>query len=144
MSKYLIILIVSSIALIGAFGIEHFFNVAPCHLCWIERYIYMVMIVFSLLGLKFKKEVAINYMLFIVVIGLNFVSLFHVGVEHGLWDSSCSFSILGQSDTLPDKPFASCEDVNFTFLGLSLATYNMIVSFMVLILSVLNLEKRKE
>ena len=42
---------------------------------------------------------------------------------------------------LLEKEFVSCSKVNFTLFGISLASYNIIISLFLLILSLLKLKK---
>ena len=46
-----------------------------------------------------------------------------------------------KKEYLLEKEFVSCSKVNFTLFGISLASYNIIISLFLLILSLLKLKK---
>ena len=79
------------------------------------------------------------------------MSVHHFGVEKNFWSSlsSCetSFKSLSNSNDLKEyllnKNYISCEDVSFKFLGISLAGYNIIVSFVLFTLSIIGFRKLK-
>ena len=79
------------------------------------------------------------------------MSVHHFGIEKNLWKalSSCEANnkILTNSANLKEyllnKDYVSCEDVSFKFLGISLAGYNIIVSFVLFTLSIIGFRKLK-
>ncbi len=133
------ILYFSIIALIIAYFVEYILGHKPCNLCLIERYPYMGAILLILCFLyfnKFEKQILIS-ILFFFIIG-TLVSIYHVGIEKGLFEESfvCNIDkgINAQSKEdllkqLEKKGPISCKDVTFSLFGLSLATLNTIISF---------------
>ena len=93
-------------------------------------------------------------MLLFFIFGAS-VSLYHVGIEQGLFNESliCNIGIgdenLSKEDLLKklqNSSPISCKDVTFRFLGLSLATINTVISFLLSVIMVKvikNYEKNK-
>ena len=79
------------------------------------------------------------------------MSLYHFGIEKNLWNAltGCEANIksFGNSNNLKEyllnKDYVSCKDVSFKFLGISLAGYNIIVSFVLFTLSIIGFRKLK-
>ena len=79
------------------------------------------------------------------------MSVYHFGIEKNLWNAltGCETNIKSFSDSdnlkeyLLNKNYVSCDDVSFKFLGISLAGYNIILSFILLILSITGFRKLK-
>ena len=73
------------------------------------------------------------------------MAIHHLGVEKNLWNSvtSCEAELKSFTNNndlkeyLLNKDFVSCSQVTFKFLGISLAGYNVIVSFILFNLSVI-------
>jgi disulfide bond formation protein DsbB len=79
------------------------------------------------------------------------MSVYHFGIEKNLWNAltGCETSVKSFSNSndlkeyLLNKDYVSCSDVSFKFLGISLAGYNIILSFILLILSTTGFRKLK-
>ena len=79
------------------------------------------------------------------------MSLYHFGIEKNLWNAltGCEANIksFGNSNNLKEyllnKDYVSCNNVSFKFLGISLAGYNIIVSFVLFTLSIIGFRKLK-
>ena len=106
-----LILLISIIALISAFFIEYILGHQPCNLCILERIPYFLAIIVILLNYKFI-EFEKFFILFLTIIFLfgTVLSLYHLGIEQGL---------------------ISCKDVTFKMFGLSLTSYNILISILI-------------
>ena len=135
-----IIFLFSFIALISAFFIEYILGHQPCNLCLIERIPYLAsLILISLIFIINKFEKAISGIVLLFFIFGSVVSLYHVGIEQGLFSESLVCD-LGSSNVnmskedllkqLQNKTPISCKDVTFRFFGLSLATINTVISIL--------------
>ena len=140
------ILIFSVFALIAAYFIQYILGHKPCNLCLIERLPYISSIILTLLSLILKKfEKIIFILLALIFISATIISFYHLGIEQGFFQESlvCNsdneISNLNKEDLLKElqKKTISCKDVDFRLFGLSLATINTIISF---ILSVITLQ----
>ena len=150
-----LILIFSVFALSAAYFIQYILGHKPCNLCLIERLPYISSIIIISLGLILKKfEKIILILLTLIFICSSIISFYHFGIEQGFFEESlvCSsdnqINNLNKEDLLKElqKEVISCKNINFTIFGLSLATINTIISFILSVISLklfLNYEKNK-
>jgi disulfide bond formation protein DsbB len=138
------ILLVFALICVGvillAYIMEHFFGVLPCQMCLYERNVFMVaggfsFLCFILLPVRFHS-LALIILGFIFLAGA-LLAAYHVAIQQH-WVSlpgfcaSNDFSALDSVEALRDQmlktPFVRCDKVTWTLFGLSLATYNAILS----------------
>ena len=134
------VLIFSVFALITAYFIQYILNHEPCNLCLIERIPYFAAIILiSLIFILNKFEKIIS-----LIVGLFFifgatVSFYHFGIEQGFFSESlvCDLGNSNKATSARDllkqleENTVSCKDVTFRILGLSLATFNTIISIII-------------
>ena len=127
-----------SVSLISAYIIEYALGHEPCRLCVYQRFPYIVSILLVLSILLIKKNVKIHLLLLSLVSLLGAIlAFYHFGIEQGFFNESvvCESQNLQEGLTKQDilkqlkQNTISCKDVNFTLFGLSLASINIIVSF---------------
>ena len=136
---YLSILIISILALISAYFIEYFLGYQPCNLCLLERIPYALSIIIILANFKFKfNDKSILLVLIIIFVVSALLSIYHLGIEQGLIEESfvCSTKDnlnLNKEQLLQElqKMNISCKNVAFTIFGLSLTTYNILLSVII-------------
>ena len=150
-----LILIFSVFALIAAYFIQYILGHKPCNLCLIERLPYISSIILTLLSLILKKfEKIIFILLALIFISATIISFYHFGIEQGFFQESlvCNsdneINNLNKEDLLKElqKKTISCKDVDFRLFGLSLATINTIISFILSVITFklfLSYEKNK-
>jgi disulfide bond formation protein DsbB len=131
------ILAFSILSLSIAYFIQYALSHKPCNLCIIERIPYIAAIILiSLIFILNRYQKIISSLILIFFIFGSVVSFYHFGIEQGFFSESlvCDLSnsqpinkeeLLNQ---LKKAEIVSCKDVNFRFLGLSLATINTIIS----------------
>ena len=134
-----------SLSLISAYIIEYGLGHKPCKLCIYQRFPYIISILLILSILLFKKNIKIHLLLLSIISLLGSVlAFYHFGIEQGFFNESvvCEVKNLEQSLSKQDiieqlkKNTVSCKDVNFTLFGLSLASINTIVSFILFMIFV--------
>ena len=143
--KYLLlklIILISIIALISAFYIEYILGHQPCNLCILERIPYFLAIIVILLNYKFI-EFEKFFILFLTIIFLfsTALSLYHFGIEQGLIQESLVCDLKSGSNLLSKEEIlkqlqeksVSCKDVTFKIFGLSLTSYNILISLLICI-----------
>ena len=137
------IFLISLIALISAYFIEHVLGHQPCNLCLLERMPYFFSIIIIFLNLKFNHfEKFFIFLLIIVFLGATLLSLYHFGIEQGLIQESLVCDLQNGSETLSKEEIlkqlqqksVSCKDVTFKIFGLSLTTINIIISCLITII----------
>ena len=134
-----------SLSLISAYIIEYGLGHKPCKLCIYQRFPYIISILLILSILLFKKNIKIHLLLLSIISLLGSVlAFYHFGIEQGFFNESvvCEVKnleqILSKQDIIEQlkKNTVSCKDVNFTLFGLSLASINTIVSFILFMIFV--------
>ena len=150
-----LILIFSVFALIAAYFIQYILGHKPCNLCLIERLPYISSLILALLSLILKKfEKIIFILLALIFISATIISFYHLGIEQGFFQESlvCNsnneINNLNKENLLKElqKITTSCKDVDFRLFGLSLATINAIISFILSVITLkifFNYEKNK-
>ena len=136
---YLSILIISILALISAYFIEYFLGYQPCNLCLLERIPYALSIIIILANFKIKFNDKYTLLVLIVIFVVSaLLSIYHLGIEQGLIEESfvCSTKDnlnLNKEQLLQElqKMNISCKNVAFTIFGLSLTTYNILLSVII-------------
>ena len=149
---YIIIFIISLLSLLIALYIEFFLGYSPCKLCIYQRIPYLIAIFLTFLGISYSKNLIWLYALLLIFFSSFLLSGYHVGIEREIFKefSGCtgnSLNIIDKNELLKllNSEVNSCKNVDFRILGLSLATINFLLSFLifVLILKVILNEKNK-
>ena len=137
------LLFVISASLIAAFIIQYGLGHQPCKLCIYQRipYILSIFLIIELIFFK-KGEKTTLLLLSLIFIISTILAFYHFGIEQGFFTESFVCESTSFSETLTKDQLLeqlkqnpiSCKDVSFKFLGLSLASINIIFS---LVLSVI-------
>ena len=137
-----LILFISFVALISAFFIEYVLGHQPCNLCILERIPYLIAIVIILLNYKFSQfEKLFLVLLIIVFLTATILSVYHFGIEQGFIEESLVCDLKNGSGVTSKEEIlkqlqeqkVSCKDVTFKIFGLSLTTYNIVISILITI-----------
>jgi len=156
-SKFILnaVLIFSMFALVTAYFVQYILNHEPCNLCLIERIPYLAAIILiSLIFILNKYEKIISLIVSLFFIFGTIVSFYHFGIEQGFFSESfvCNLGSNNEATSTQDllkqleKTTVSCKDVTFKILGISLATFNTIISIIIsaiMIKIVINYDKNK-
>ena len=138
-----IIFFLSIFSLISAYFIEHVLGHQPCNLCLFERIPYLFAIILTLLSFKLKNFQKIFIILLIIVFFVaTLLSLYHLGIEQGLIQESLVCNLQGNSTMISKEEIlkqlqqksVNCKDVTFKIFGLSLTTFNVLISFLLTVL----------
>ena len=136
------IFLVSIIALVSAFFIEYILGHQPCNLCILERIPYLLAIILVLLNYKFIQfEKFFVLLLAIIFLAETILSLYHLGIEQGFIEESLVCDLKSGSNLLSKEEILkqlqeksiSCKDVTFKIFGLSLTSYNILISLLITI-----------
>ena len=140
-----LIFLISIVALASAFFIEYKLGHQPCNLCILERIPYLLAIILILLNYKFNHfEKYFLILLTIVFLIATILSLYHLGIEQGFIQESMVCDLKSGSNLLSKEEIlkqlqqksVSCKDVTFKIFGLSLTTYNILISLLITIYTV--------
>ena len=142
--------------LAGAYGFQYVWgNLFPCEMCWWQRWAHFAALPFAVAALLLASRMKDNGRLLVWLAALAvFVSgaigVWHAGVELKLLPgiTQCTASLSGSAtDMLKDvfaRPLVRCDDVQWSWLGISMAGWNAIVSILgALVILWLSLRKPK-
>ena len=136
------IFLISFIALISAYFIEYILGHQPCNLCVYERIPYFLAILIVLINYKYNKlEKYLILSLAIIFLIATILSLYHLGIEQGFIQESLLCDLEKGANTVDkdeilkqlQQKSISCKDVTFKIFGLSLTSYNIIISLLLTI-----------
>ena len=133
---YIIIFTLSFFSLAAAFYIEYILGFKPCILCVYQRIPYAIALFISLTVFFIG-----NRNIFLIILAFTFLvsillSGYHVSIEKGFIEPI--FSCIGENIKALEKEEIlkslnnikpDCKDVDFSIFGISLATLNFIISF---------------
>jgi disulfide bond formation protein DsbB len=127
----------SALLLAAAFAFQHLGGLAPCALCLWQRWPHAAAVLIGALALATGRG-GLAWAGMLAALATAGIGGFHAGVELGWWEglASCSggaaLSGLSGADLLdPTLDLAApvrCDAVAWSFLGLSMAAWNMIAS----------------
>ena len=149
---YIIIFVFSLFSLLIALYIEFYLGYSPCKLCIYQRIPYLIAIFVTLLGINYYKNLIWLYFLLITFFLSFLLSGYHFGIEQEIFKefSGCtgnSINIIDKNELLKllNSEVNTSKNVDFKIFGLSLATINFLLSFIIfiLVLKVIKNEKNK-
>ncbi len=135
-----LIFLVSIFALISAFFIEYILGHQPCNFCILERFPYLLAIIIILFNYKFSQFEKFSILLLTIIFLVGTIlSLYHLGIEQGFIQESlvCDLkngsNLLSKDEVLKQlqEKNVSCKDVTFKIFGLSLTSYNILISLLI-------------
>lgn len=131
----------SAALLMGALMFQYWGGLPPCPLCVLQRYFHVGVAVLAGAAFLAPDPRWRSFLLGLTALGLlgsAAMAFFHVGVEAKWWEglSGCSGDTLGTAPPDPTKmiqgaeqgPAVRCDEVPWSFLGLSLAGWNVVAS----------------
>ncbi len=127
----------SAALLLAAFFFQYMGGLEPCRMCIWQRWPHAVAVVIGALALGAPRIMAVFGSLAAATSGG--IGVYHTGVERGWWEgpSSCTGTGNGLSglsgaellSTDAVKPVVMCDAVTWELMGLSMASWNALISF---------------
>ena len=135
----LIALLLPSALLLGALGSQYLGGLHPCEMCYWQRWPHGAAIVLA--GLAFTAPAASQRSRMLTLLAATAIAVsgaigvYHAGVELGIFEgiTTCTAMATGGSTEdllrqISQAPIIRCDQVQFSFLGLSMAGWNAILS----------------
>lgn len=136
------IAVIGAATLGGAWFFQYALGIQPCPMCLEQRYAYYLLIglggLLSSTAPRLPRSAVIGLLaiMALAAFGNAIFGAFHAGVEWGFWPgpASCSGAVpdLGSAGSLLQRldtaKVVRCDEVQWRFLGLSLAGYNVLIS----------------
>jgi disulfide bond formation protein DsbB len=141
----LAIMAISAATIAGAWFFQLVLEVLPCPMCLEQRYAYYFEVPFAaLLAFAAAKGAPRNVLLAglailaLAGIGNAIFGTYHAGVEWGFWQGPTDCTGTGFNpgsagsllENLDKVKVIRCDEVQFRFLGISLAGYNALISLL--------------
>ncbi len=135
---YLFIILLCLTSIFYAFFVEFFLGYKPCILCKYQRVPYALGLIIGFFGFFKPANTKICIYIFLTFLINMILSGYHVGIEQELYQSifNCSddnLGILEEGKLLESLSVINpdCRNINFAVFGVSLATINFVLSFVI-------------
>ena len=121
--------------LLGALGFQYLGDLPPCKLCIYQRWPHVAAVVIAL-GALATRGPALPSLGAFAALSTAGIGFYHTGVERGWWEgpTECSQTMgagLSTDDLLAaiqNAPMVRCDEVAWSLAGLSMASWNGILS----------------
>jgi disulfide bond formation protein DsbB len=135
----LIALLLPLALLAGAFGSQYIGGLHPCEMCWWQRYAHMV--AFAMAVVAFSGPISsprartFTLLAAFAIAASGAIGVYHAGVEAKIFEGFTTCTALARGGSTADllrqithAPLVRCDEVQFRFLGISMAGWNAILS----------------
>ena len=136
-SGLIILAMAGSLAVLaGAFAFQYIGGLAPCHLCLLQRWPHAAAVAIGLLALAVPGRL-LPLAGAAAALTTAAIGMYHTGVERLWWagPTSCSAGSIAGLDvkdlldpSIVVAPVVRCDEVAWQMLGLSMASWNVVVS----------------
>lgn len=136
-SALIILAMAGSLAMLaGAFAFQYIGGLAPCHLCLLQRWPHAAALAIGLLALAIPGRL-LPLAGAAAALTTAGIGIYHTGVERLWWagPTSCSAGSIAGLDvkdlldpSIVVAPVVRCDEVAWQMLGLSMASWNVVLS----------------
>ena len=131
----------SAALLLGALGFQYLGGLAPCPLCIWQRWPHGIALALGLALLAWPRRWLALIAALVVLAGAG-TGLYHVGIERGWWagPNTCTAPEPGALapgellERILETPVVLCDEVAWSWLGISMAGWNAILSLVLALL----------
>ncbi|MBA3678286.1 MAG: disulfide bond formation protein B [Sphingosinicella sp.] len=132
-------LLVPSALLAGAYGSQFWGGLHPCEMCYWQRWPHFAAIALALLSFAARgapdKGRSFVWLAALAILASGLTGFYHAGVELGIFEglTQCTADGGGGSgaELIADilaRPIVRCDEIQFSFLGISMAGWNAVLS----------------
>ena len=136
-TRLIILAMAGSLAMLaGAFAFQYIGGLAPCHLCLLQRWPHAAALAIGLLALAIPGRL-LPLAGAAAALTTAGIGIYHTGVERLWWagPTSCSAGSIAGLDvkdlldpSIVVAPVVRCDEVVWQMLGLSMASWNVVLS----------------
>jgi disulfide bond formation protein DsbB len=124
----------------GAFGSQYFGGLYPCEMCWWQRYAHMAALVPAALAFtapaSTSRSRALISLAALAIAVSGGIGVYHAGVEAKIFQgfTTCTANVHHGASTadllkeITHAPLFRCDEVQWSFFGISMAGWNAIIS----------------
>ena len=131
----------------GALWFQYVGGLSPCSLCLWQRWPHIMIAVLAVLALFIRMPRLILTAIAITAATSVILAAYHAGVEWQLWSGpdGCVASVTNSDDltyltnSLLSTPVVRCDEVAWSFFGLSMAGWNSLFSLDICLIALMSL-----
>lgn len=123
----------------GALGSQYFGGLYPCEMCYWQRYPHGAAIILAVLALVWpaasQRSRTLTLLAALAIAVSGAIGVYHAGVELGIFEgfTTCTTTATATSTEellkkLMKVPLIRCDQVQWSFLGISMAGWNAVLS----------------
>ena len=129
--------VVPAALLAGALGSQYLGGLHPCEMCHWQRWGHYSAIGFAAISFALRRTAdrgrSFVWLAALGILSSGIIGAYHAGVEADIFEgfTQCTTSGSGSGDLLKDilaAPLVRCDEVQFEFLGISMAGWNALIS----------------
>ena len=136
-----ITVLMSFAALCVAWLAQYAGGLAPCELCYLQRYGYWAAIAVGVFAVVYSRQPSARRLwlslMGVALLGVTGIAIYHVGVEQGWWQgssacvgaSTAGLSTEELTQAILNAPVTRCDEAAFVMFGISMAGYDAIYAF---------------
>ena len=136
----------------GALWFQYVDGLMPCNLCLWQRWPHIVIIWLAVIALFVRTPRLVLTAIAITAATSGILATYHAGVEWQLWagPGGCTASLTESgdltslTDSLLSTPVVKCDEVAWSFLGLSMAGWNSLFSLDIFLIALICLLQGKK
>lgn len=128
-------LLVPAGAMATALVAQYVYDLAPCEMCWWQRYAHIAALAPALLAFMLRDPRGVRGAVLLAALAIaasGLIGGFHAGVEYHWWEgiTTCSTSKLSGDplDAILNAPIIRCDVPAWTWHGISMAGFNFLGS----------------
>ena len=118
----------------GALGSQYIGGLHPCEMCYWQRWPHGAAIVLAAAAFTASAASArsrtLTALAALAIATSGAIGVYHAGVEAGVFEglTTCTTSTVRSLEDIMNVPLVRCDQVQWSFLGISMAGWNAIVS----------------
>ena len=135
----LLAFLVPAALLAGALGSQYIGGLFPCEMCHWQRWGHYAALGLAIVALLLSGRPATSrlfvWLALIGIVASGMIGVYHAGVEAGIFEgfTQCTSNAISGStedmlNEILSRPTIRCDDVQWSFLGVSMAGWNAILS----------------
>ena len=116
----------------GALGSQYIGGLHPCEMCYWQRWPHGAAIVLASLSFATRNGTSrtLTLLAAVAIAVSGAIGVYHAGVEAGVFEglTTCTANGARTLNEILSAPLVRCDQVQFSFLGISMAGWNAILS----------------
>ncbi len=128
-------LFVPAALLAGAYGSQYWGGLVPCEMCYWQRWPHWAALGLAIAAYAFARMPdrgrSFVWLAALAILVSGGIGIWHAGIEAGYFGGITSCSTAGGGASLEEimaRPLIRCDEIQFSFLGISMAGWNAIIS----------------